>query len=55
MKANCDVYQVNTPLSQLSYDETFGYYVSAENIESQIKETISNNNYDHIFVIVRLR
>ena len=55
MKANCDVYQVNTPLSQLSYDETFGYYVSAENIESQIKGTISNNNYDHIFVIVRLR
>lgn len=55
MKANCDVYQVNTPLSQLSYDETFGYYVSAENIESQIKETIFNNNYDHIFVIVRLR
>lgn len=55
IKANCDVYQVNTPLSQLSYDETFGYYVSAENIESQIKETISNNNYDHIFVIVRLR
>ena len=55
MKANCDVYQINTPLSQLSYDETFGYYVSAENIESQIKDTISNNNYDHIFVIVRLR
>lgn len=55
MKANCDIYQINTPLSQLSYDETFGYYVSAENIESQIKDTIANNNYDHIFVIVRLR
>ena len=55
MTANCDVYQIDTPLNQLSYDEEFGYYVSAENIESQIKDTIANNDYDHIFVIVRLR
>lgn len=55
MTAECDIYEISEPLSELSYDEQFGYYVSAEDVESQIKETISTNNYDHIFAIVRLR
>ncbi len=55
MTAKCDVYQIDTPLTQLSYDEEFGYFVAAENVESYIKDTISAHNYDHIFVIVRLR
>lgn len=55
MKADCDIYEIDTPLSKLSYDNEFGYYVAAEDIEEQIKEVISENNYDHIFAIVRLR
>ena len=55
MTADCDVYQIQTPLTKLSYDDQFGYYVSPEDIESQIKETIEANDYDHIFAIVRLR
>lgn len=55
MTAECDIYQIDTPLSQLSYDKKFGYFVSAEDIEDQIKDTISSNDYDHIFAIVRLR
>ena len=53
--AECDIYQIDTPLTQLSYDEEFGYFVSAENVENYIKDTVSTHNYDHIFVIVRLR
>ena len=55
MTAKCQIYEINTPLSKLSYDNKFGYYVSAEDIEEQIKDTISSNDYDHIFAIVRLR
>lgn len=55
MTAKCDIYQVDTPLSRLSYDNEFGYYVSAEDIENQIKDKIESNDYDHIFAIVRLR
>ena len=55
MTANCDIYELDTPLSKLSYDEEFGYYVAPEDVESQIRDTISKNNYDHIFVVVRLR
>ena len=55
MTADCDIYEINTPLSRLSYDNQFGYFVSAEDIEEQIKDVIASNNYDHIFAIVRLR
>lgn len=55
MTAKCDIYQIDTPLSKLSYDKEFGYFVSAEDIEEQIKDTIANSSYDHIFAIVRLR
>ena len=29
MTANCDIYELDTPLSKLSYDEEFGYYDSS--------------------------
>ena len=55
MTANCDIYELDTPLSKLSYDKEFGYYVAPEDVENQIKNVISSKNYDHIFVVVRLR
>ena len=55
MTADVDIYQVNTPITKLSYDNEFGYYVAPEDIEEQIKDTISQNDYDHIFVVMRLR
>lgn len=55
MTAKCDVYRIEEPLTELSYDQKFGYYVSPENVENQIQSEISENDYDHIFVIVRLR
>lgn len=41
MNAKCDIYEINTPLNELSYDEQFGYYVAPENVEAQNKR----NNY----------
>lgn len=55
MTAKCDTYKVDVPLTKLSYDSEFGYYVSPEDVEEQIKNVISENDYDHIFVIVKLR
>ena len=55
MTAEYDIYEIDTPINQLSYDNEFAYYVAPENIEGQIEETISNGDYDHIFAIVRLR
>ncbi len=55
MTAECDIYEIETPLSKLSYDKEFGYFVAAEDVEGQIKDVIEAHDYDHIFVIVRLR
>ena len=54
MTADCDIYEIQEPITSLSYDEEFGYYVSPEDVENQIKDVINANNYDHIFIIVRL-
>ena len=54
MTAKCDIYEIDTPLSKLSYDNEYGYYVSPEDIEEQIKDTIASHDYDHIYAIVRL-
>ena len=55
MIADCDIYEITNPLDSLSYDNEFGYYVAPEDVEDDIKETIANGDYDHIFVIIRLR
>ena len=55
MTAECDIYEIDTPLSKLSYDNEYGYYVAPEDIEEQIKEVIASHDYDHIYAIVRLR
>ena len=55
MKAKYDIYEINEPLNKLSYDKEFAYYVAPEDIENQIKDKISGSDYDHIFVVMRLR
>ena len=54
MTADCDIYKIKEPINKITYDEEFGYYVSAEDVEKSIKDVIQQNDYDHIFVIIRL-
>lgn len=52
--ADYDTYIVREPINKLSYDQEYGYYVSAEDIENSIKDIVKENEYDHIFVVIRL-
>lgn len=54
MDAECNTYIVKDPITSLSYDEEFGYLVAPEDIEKIIKDTVNENDYDHIFAIIRL-
>lgn len=54
MTAKSDIYESDNPITELSYDENHGYYVSTENIKEQIKEVLEKDEYDHIFAIVKL-
>lgn len=52
--ADCDIYNIQKPITKLTYDEEFGYFVAAEDVENSIKDVVKQNDYDHIFVIIRL-
>ena len=54
MSVNYDIYEIDEPLTSLSYDNEFGYYVNPEDVETSIKDIVKGGNYDHIFVVVRL-
>lgn len=54
MTADCDIYKIQEPITKLTYDEEFGYFVAAEDVENSIKDIVKQNDYDHIFVIIRL-
>ncbi len=55
MTAKCNIFKSNTPITKLSYDQEFGYYVAPEDIEEQIKEVVQSNDFDHIFIVLKLR
>ena len=38
MTADCDIYKVQEPITKLTYDEEFRYFVAAEDVENSIKE-----------------
>ena len=52
--AKCDTYRIDTPISELTYDEKYGYFVDSSSVEEQIKEYMNNNNYDYVFIIFKL-
>ena len=54
MTANCDVFTIEDPVTRITRDEEFGYFVSAEDIEESIKDYVHEGDYDHIFVFIRL-
>ena len=54
MIADCDIYNIKEPITKLTYDEEFGYFIAAEDVENNIKNIVQQNDYDHIFVIIRL-
>lgn len=53
MKVTYDIYEIETPITSMSYDEENGYYVSAYDVRDVIDEFISKGEYDHIFIAFR--
>ena len=54
MTAQCDIYKIETPITTLTYDETYGYYVAPESVESMIKKDVDSKDYDYVFIIFKL-
>ena len=54
MTVTYDVYEVDEPIKTVSYSDEYGYYVDPVDIQDILDEYISDKEYDHIFVVVRL-
>lgn len=54
MTANCSVYRIKDPITRITKDEEFGYFVSPEDVEGTIKDLVKAGDFDHIFIFARL-
>lgn len=54
MKVSYDIIEINEPLKSLSYDTDSGYYVAPEDVMNIIDPYLEKEEYDHIFICVRL-
>lgn len=54
MEAELYTYEIKEPLTQISSDEKNGYYVEPKDIEKWIDSNVENQEFDHIFVVVKL-
>lgn len=54
MTVTYDIYEIEEPITSLTYSDKFGYYVGADNVKDIIYDYIKKEEYDYIFTIVRL-
>lgn len=54
MSVNYDIIEIEEPITHISYDDKNGYFVSAKDVEKLIDNYVEKNEYDHIFVVIRM-
>lgn len=54
MTVSYQTVEINEPLTNLSYDQENYYYVSAKDVKPLIDNYVKENEYDHIFIGIRM-
>ena len=54
MSISYDIIEIEEPVSTISYDEENEYYVGQEDVDELIREYVEQEEYDYIYVAVRL-
>ena len=54
MSITYDIIEIEEPVTTLSYDEENEYYVGQEDVDELIREYVEQEEYDYIYVAVRL-
>lgn len=54
MKVSYDIIEIDSPITELTYNEENEFYVNPVNVEKLINEYVEKSEYDHIFAVVRL-
>ena len=55
MQVSYDVFEVDTPIKSVTYSDEFAYYLDPSDVYDIIKGYLEKEEYDYIFVTVRLR
>lgn len=54
MTVDYDIYEIDEPVKSVTYSEEFAYYLDPSDVKNIIKEYLKKEEYDYIFVAVRL-
>lgn len=54
MTVDYDIFEIIEPVKTVTYSDEFAYYLSPEDVEELIGEYLKKEEYDYIFVAVRL-
>ena len=54
MTVDYDIYEIDEPVESVTYSEKFAYYLDPADVQEIIKEYLKKEEYDYIFVAVRL-
>lgn len=54
MTVEYDIYEIDEPVKTITYSEEHGYYLDPSDVKELIKEELIKEEYDYIFVAVRL-
>lgn len=54
MRVSYDFIEIDKPIKTLSHDNENGYYVSPEDVYEYINSYVEQNEYDHIYVGIRM-
>ena len=54
MTVDYDIYEISEPVTTVTYSEEFAYYLDPSDVKDIIKKYLQNEEYDYIFVAVRL-
>lgn len=55
MTVDYDLYEISTPVTTVTYSEEYGYYLDPSDVKEILKPYLAKEEYDYIFVAVRLR
>lgn len=54
MTVTYDVFEIDNPITSISYIDDYGYYVDAKDVKDIIKSYVEAEEYDHIFIAYKL-
>ena len=54
MKVKYDIYEIDEPITTISYSDEHGYYIDPYDVNRLIEDTVIDGEYDYIFATLRM-